>query len=190
MPSTVITNVNPDDLQYEVALAKRFTDEVGFLSVEALAHYAALGTVWRARENGEPAGFLVATSSVKTTPRLAQIFQAAVQMDAQRRHHGLALVERACLEARGHFAHAIQCWCAADLEANDFWLAAGFTNCGTRPGGSRRARRHILWRKPLLLRLDQIQAPQTLQDRFRRVRLPLDDLWDHPILDAIEAQSQ
>lgn len=190
MTTTIVSQVNPDDLAYEIDLAKRFTDQVGFLSVEALAHYAAIGGVYRARENDEPAGFLVFTPSVKTTPRLAQIFQAAVQMDAQRRHHGLALVAQAELDARTARAWAIQCWCAADLESNEFWRAAGFTHCSTRLGGSRRGRRHFLWRKAILLRLDAIPPHSVSQDALGRVRLPLDDLWDRPILDAIERKSQ
>jgi len=146
---TDITAVHVDDVAYELSLAKRFTDQLGFLTRDAVEHYAMRGGVLRARENEEPAGFLVFVSTKGDQPRVAQIYQAAVQLDAQRRKHGLALVDQACQLSRSSGAHLMQCWCASDLEANEFWLAAGFTNCGDRPGGRRRRRRHYLWQMAL-----------------------------------------
>jgi len=147
--TTEIESVHADDVAYELALAKRFTDQVGFLTRDAVEHYAANGGVLRARENQEPAGFLVFTRTKGDQPRVAQIYQAAIQLDAQRRHHGLALVERAVSEARAAGAHVLQCWCATDLDANSFWQAAGFSHVAARPGGRRRQRRHFLWQRAL-----------------------------------------
>lgn len=147
---TTIAPVHPDDLRYEISLARKLYEAVGFLPYEAIEHYAMLGGVLRAHENQEPCGFLVFTRSRKETPRIAQIYQAAIQMDAQRRHHGLALVEAAAAQARQAGAHRLQCWCACDLEANEFWAAAGFFNRGERKGGAKRKRKHFLWQRPLI----------------------------------------
>jgi len=174
---TIITAVHPDDLAFELALAKRFTDAVGFIPREALEHYAALGGVIRARENGEPAGFMAATLSVKNHARTAQIYQAAIALDAQRRHHGLALLAAISDLARSRGSRTLQCWCASDLEANLFWHSAGFSQRGTRTGGTSRKRVHLLWQLALVGELPAAHAKLELPRIQTKISPPLFDTW-------------
>lgn len=154
-----IAPVTADDCVYERHLAKKFTDELGFLPTLALQWYADHGLVWRIRENGDPAGFLVARLDYSADTRLAGIIQAAIDFTAQRRRHGLALVEHAAAMATAAGKTVLQCWCAADLPANEFWRAAGFTATTTRDGGRSRNRKLILWRRPLAPAADILQPP-------------------------------
>lgn len=159
-----IAPVTADDCAYERHLAKKFTDQLGFLPQLALEWYADRGLVWRIRENDDPAGFLVARLDYSADPRLAGIIQAAIDFHAQRRRNGLALVEHAAAMATAAGKTVMQCWCAADLPANEFWRAAGFIATTTRPGGKSRNRKLILWRRPLDQRAD-ILAPATHDPR-------------------------
>jgi len=43
----------------------------------------------------------------------------------------------------------LACWCAADLEANLFWRAAGFLPTAMRQGGRRRGRRQIKYERAI-----------------------------------------
>ncbi len=74
-------------------------------------------------------------------------------MDAQRRHHGLQLL--ADLEAKARTAGqlAIQANCAADLEATEFWKAAGFTAIAHLTPDNVRGRDVICWRKALTTKI-------------------------------------
>jgi N-acetylglutamate synthase-like GNAT family acetyltransferase len=137
------------DTRYLRHLQRKFSDALGFLPTAAIDWYAESGNVAIAEENGEPAGYLLGRPALNWQPLLRPIYQAAVAMDAQRRHHGLALLRtvEAAAEAAGQTG--LQANCAAGLEANEFWHAAGFIpicyltplNCRTRP--------LICWRKPL-----------------------------------------
>src|SRR5947209_1089728 len=84
-----VTAAALSDLPYVVHLQKRHSTAVGFLPRAALEEKIRLGRIWLATENDEPAGFLHHGSLARPEVR---IFQAAVQYDAQRRHHGMALV--------------------------------------------------------------------------------------------------
>jgi hypothetical protein len=82
-------------------------------------------------------------------PLLASVVQAAVCMDAQRRHHGLALLLRFEQEARARGQVALQANCAIGVEANEFWQAAGFKPIAHLTPATKSGRHIICWRKPL-----------------------------------------
>lgn len=138
----------PADVAYITQLAKNNTDSIGFIPFGALDWYLKSGIVQLAKENDEPAGFLLGKYLSRTEPWIAPIYQACVQYDARRRAHGLSLVER-YISRLPTKAEIVQLWCAADLEANDFWRSAGFQLIGQRAGGTTRDRRHLLWRRVL-----------------------------------------
>jgi hypothetical protein len=137
------------DLPYVFSLARKHSEALGFLPPPALEQYMNMGSVWLCQENSAEAGFLVLRHELRLDQRCAAIIQACVQTDAQRRHHGLAMVAEAAAASRKSGRTILQCWCAADLESNDFWRAAGFAPMATRDGGRRRNRQHILWRLAL-----------------------------------------
>lgn len=168
--------LGPDELTYTVSLAKKFTDQIGFLSTAALEHYAIIGGVIQAWENGQECAYIAGTHSKSDQPRLAQIYQAAVAMDLQRRQIGLELVREWELKALTRGAYGVQLWCAADIDANEFWAAAGYTAVGRRPGGRRRGREHILWQKALSGLFVPDSQKETHQEARQSVRKMLFDL--------------
>lgn len=102
-----------------------------------------------ARENDVPAGYILGRNALRWQPQMRPIYQAAVQMDAQRRAHGIALVEQICNEAKAAGQQAVQACCREGLEANDFWKSIGFRPiCYLNPMNARK-RSVICWRKPL-----------------------------------------
>lgn len=137
------------DKLYIDSLAKKFSNEVGFLPNVALEAYIAMGGVQLGLENGEPAGYILSRGYLRWNIALRPITQAAVQFDAQRRHLGLELVHRAENDARDVGQIAIQACCREGLDANDFWKAAGFREICRLDPRSARGRNIIVWRKPL-----------------------------------------
>ena len=86
---SVVVVATPADLAYVVELQKRNGEAVGFIPRAALSEKIDRGQIHLTTENGEPAGYLHHGSLAVPEVR---IFQAAVQYDARRRHHGLALL--------------------------------------------------------------------------------------------------
>jgi N-acetylglutamate synthase-like GNAT family acetyltransferase len=126
-----IRRATPADLAYVVALQKRNHEALGFIPRAALAEKIDRGQILLASENGDPAGFLHHGSLAVPEVR---IFQAAIQYDARRRHHGLALVDTMVRRATDAGANGLSLRCLDFLDANDFWTAAGFGLIGTEPG--------------------------------------------------------
>lgn len=123
------------------SLAKKNVEALSFLPRPRLLEYAVRGQLMVETENGEPCGFLVFGNG---WPYL-KVYQVAIEYDARRREHGMALIARLVEKAKERGCHAISLWCANDLEANAFWEAAGFTFAGQRQGGRARGRLHNRW---------------------------------------------
>jgi ribosomal protein S18 acetylase RimI-like enzyme len=146
----VVRPATARDLAFVTSLAKRFTDAVGFIPRAGVLEHLDRGNVTIALENGDPAGYLLGDRS-REAPAVHRISQAAVAFDAQRRHHGLQLVDelvkRLLLTDRP--PALLSLWCREELEANEFWRAAGFELIGRRDAGGRRGGRQILWSREL-----------------------------------------
>ncbi len=130
-------------------LQRKFSNQLGFIPGAATEWYIASGNVAVAYQNGEPCGMLLGRPRFRYQPLMRPITQAAVYMDAQRRHHGLALL--AALEARAlkEGQLALQCCCAEDQSANEFWATAGFVPVDLLLPDNARKRGIIVWRKQL-----------------------------------------
>jgi hypothetical protein len=100
-------------------------------------------------ENDESAGYLLCRPVLAWQPLMGSIVQAAVCMDAQRRHHGLALLLQIEERARARGQLALQANCAVGVEANEFWQAAGFKPIAHLTPATVSQREIICWRKPL-----------------------------------------
>lgn len=137
------------DLPFLIDLQKKNSAALGYLPAMALKWYADHRMVLLAKENEEPAGYILGRPSLRFNRAICPIYQAAVAFDAQRRHHGLALLERLEAIARGRGQLALQANCASDLEANEFWAAAGFRPIVCMTPDNARGRDLICWRKPL-----------------------------------------
>lgn len=155
-------------------------DALGFLSPVALTEYVQHRHVELAYENGDPAAYLLFGTHGSTTrsPRVdnVRIVQACVQYDARRVMHASSLVATLVERSTAAGLETITCWCADDLEANDFWAAAGFEHVASR-NRRRHARRSRLHRKwlyvlpgPAQRRLFDLSLPSS----YRELPAPTD----------------
>lgn len=137
------------DLAFVDSLQKKFGRSLGFLPRQAIEVNLEKGNITLTRENDDAAGYLLVRPVLSWQPQLASIVQAAVCMDAQRRHHGLALLLLIEKEARSRGQLGLQANCAIGVEANDFWQAAGFKPIAHLTPETKSGREIICWRKPL-----------------------------------------
>lgn len=137
------------DASYVEKLQRAFTEEIGFISRQATSARLKQSNVLIALENGEPAGFLLGASAVSSALHIRPIYQAAIQFDAQRRRHGLHLLEILTAAALRDRQTVLQCFCRQELDANAFWREAGFIKIALRDVNASRGEPCILWRKPL-----------------------------------------
>jgi ribosomal protein S18 acetylase RimI-like enzyme len=144
-----LSRATVSDLRFIDSLQKKFGRSLGFLPTEALTTNLEAGNVDLAMENEEPAGYLLCRPRLSWQPLLGSIVQAAVAMDAQRRHHGLALLLQVEQRARAAGQVALQANCAIGVEANEFWQAAGFKPIAHLTPATKSGREIICWRKPL-----------------------------------------
>lgn len=162
------------DVPYIQSLQDANRDALGFLSPVALAEYVEHRHVELAYENGDPAAYLLFGTHGSTTrsPRVdnVRIVQACVQYDARRVHHASALVHALIERSTAAGLETLSCWCADDLEANDFWAAAGFEHVASR-NRRRHARRSRLHRKwvyvlpgPTQTRLFDLSLPSSYRE--------------------------
>jgi len=139
----------PGDLTFVEHVRKRFGHALGFLPLAAIENSLEGGHIRICAENGDAAGYILSRPNLAWQPKLRSITHAAVCMDAQRRHHGLALLKTIEAEAIAAGLLAIQACCAVGLESNDFWRAAGFLPIAHLTPDTKSAREIICWRKPL-----------------------------------------
>lgn len=147
--ATTIIVAKPAHKKMVFELQRKFSNQLGFLPSKALDFYIESKNTGIAIENGEPCGYVLGRPAFRYNPLLRPITQAAVFMDAQRRHHGLALVEAICRRAHAANQLAVQASCAIDIEAIDFWLAAGFMPIGQHELDNRRKRNILVLRRCL-----------------------------------------
>lgn len=148
-PPRRLVKATSGDLKFIDSLQRKFARSLGFLPLAAIEQHVQLGNVTLTNENGDEAGYLLVRPVLAWRPEMASIVQAAVCMDAQRRHHGLALLLQVECEARARGQIALQANCAIGVEANDFWKAAGFKPIAHMTPATKSGRHVICWRKPL-----------------------------------------
>lgn len=144
---------NESDVPFVLDLMAKHSKALGFLPRAAVVEFVRRGWVDIARENTEQAGYFAVRQHIAYQPALASITQAAVAMDAMRRHHGLALLETVAAEHALAGKQCLQACCAEDLESNAFWRAAGFIAIGVMTPDTSTKREIIVWRKPLSARI-------------------------------------
>lgn len=149
----ILSRATVSDLKFIDSLQKKFGRSLGFLPTEALRVNLEQQNVDLCLENGEAAGYLLCRPRLSWQPLLGSIVQAAVCMDAQRRHHGLALLLQVEERARAAGQIGLQANCAIGVEANEFWAAAGFKPIAHLTPATKSAREIICWRKPLVRKL-------------------------------------
>lgn len=138
------------DIPFLDDLQRRYRGCLGFLPNQALEFYTNTNNVYITYENGEPAGYVLGRNQLAYERRIRPIFQAAVAYDAVRRRHGLALVDQVCRDAKSAGQEVVQANCAADLEACEFWKAAGFVPIHGMQPPTASGRIIITWRISLV----------------------------------------
>jgi hypothetical protein len=139
----------PADLRFIDSLQKTHSKAVAFLPSIALENYQAAGRIRLAMENDAPAGYILGNETLRWQPHIRPIFQAAICYDAQRRHHGYALLATAATAAKAAGQLVLQANCREGLEANEFWKAAGFEPIAKIHHFSTRGKALICWRLQL-----------------------------------------
>lgn len=134
-------------------LQKKFSNQLGFLPGVAIDFYLENQLTGIAVENGVPCGYVLGRASFRYNRLMRPITQAAVFMDAQRRQHGLSLVEAVCRHAVAAGQQAVQARCAADIDAVEFWAAAGFVEIGRDVVDNARGREIVTFRRLLVTTL-------------------------------------
>jgi N-acetylglutamate synthase-like GNAT family acetyltransferase len=137
------------DLAFVEHTLKKFGHALGFIPRLGLEKSLEGGHIRICNENGDAAGYILSRPHLAWQPALRSITHAAVHMDAQRRHHGLAMLKTIEAEALADGLLAIQACCAVGLDSNDFWRAAGFIPIAHLTPETKSAREIICWRKPL-----------------------------------------
>lgn len=144
-----IRQATAKDLAFIEHLQRTFSNQLGFLPRAALEEYITRQSVTLAEQNDQPSGYILGLEAMRYDRRIRPITQAAICMDAQRRRQGLALVSHIAAIALLDGQQIVQCWCANDIEAMEFWPAAGFKAVAIRSPHNARGRNLTLWRKAI-----------------------------------------
>ena len=155
----MIRLATPKDLLFIRDLQRRFTNQIGFIPSAGVERELNRGRILLGAINNQEAGFLLTIPHLTSQPCTTAIIQTAVRLDAQRLSLGSELVNTLARTARDQGNTILQAWCKANLEANLFWQAQGFTAVATRNGGNGKHVPHILWRQPLTPTADLSTLP-------------------------------
>jgi N-acetylglutamate synthase-like GNAT family acetyltransferase len=139
----------PADHTFIRSLARKFSNEIGFIPDTARDWYVDAGRVTLALENGDPAGYLLGRDSLRWNRSIRPITQAAIHFDAQRRHNGLTLVAATEAAAREAGQVVTQANCREGIDANDFWRIAGYECIARLDPANARGKMINVWRKQL-----------------------------------------
>jgi len=150
----MIRTADTDDLGFIRDLQRRFARAIGYIPPAATAREVEWGHVFHANLNDDDAGFLLMQPALSGQRTTAAIIQAAVRMDAQRQHVGLALVEHVVAKAKRAGSTIVQAVCREDLEAVHFWEAAGFRAVAMKPGGLSEGKNVIIFRRAIYVGAD------------------------------------
>ncbi|BAQ90555.1 GCN5-related N-acetyltransferase [uncultured Mediterranean phage uvMED] len=131
--------------KYAEHLHKKNSEYLGFIPRSRLEEYESEGRIVLAHENNDPCGYLIYGSNWP----LLNIYQACIDYDVRRKHHGENIVKE--VEDYAADKHSgIYLRCRENLEANDFWKALGYTIERVEQGGLRRNKKINVWVKRFL----------------------------------------
>jgi GNAT superfamily N-acetyltransferase len=118
------------------ALADQHRDELGFHTRQAFVDSARRGELLAATDSAEVIGFV---RFHKRRDAVATIYEIATSPARRRAGVGRRLVEAVVTESRKRGARLLQLSCPAELSANGFYPAVGFTRVSprSRPGKQR-----------------------------------------------------
>lgn len=125
-------------LKYIDHLQRANSDDLAFYPLSTLAKAREEGRVIEYTENGAPAGYL--WFGPIRPGHDCVIYQAVIDYDLRRRHHGFTMVGQLVELVRAGGGTGIRLKCASSALSNLFWAAAGFYVTRVTPGGIKRGR--------------------------------------------------
>ena len=143
-------------LTYIDKLQHANADDLAFYPLTTLGKALEDGHVIGAEENGEPCGYLwfgALRGGYDVT-----IYQAAIDYDVRRRHHGFGLVAQLVALAKASGCVGVRLKCASSADSNSFWQAAGFYCTAVQQGGKKRSRDLNCYRTDLSATLFDLPA--------------------------------
>jgi len=176
---TLITSESAEWLTYIDNLQRRNADDLAFYPLATLEKAMASGHVIQYQENAQPGGYLW-FGAVRPGFDVI-IYQACIDYDLRRQHHGFSLVAQLSQVGRAGGATGIRLKCASSAESNRFWGAAGFYVTDVRAGGIKRGRDINCYRSdlvPALLQPPSIEASTkpidlTAYNKMKRDGVPM-----------------
>lgn len=134
------------DLDFIVALMRTERDALGFIPTPALYDRILRHGRYLIQTDGHgrKLGYLLHGPPLPGQP--LRVYQACVDLDHRRIKHATRMLRRLLKQAQAAGSTEVLLRCAADLPANAFWLASGFTPGAFLPGGKKRNRLIIPYR--------------------------------------------
>lgn len=127
-------------LEFITGLMAQNSDALSFIPDTTLVNrYLANGHyVIQEDRRGKSMGYIL--HGVPKAGQVLAISQAVIDYDYRQRGHGLLAVRSIIDRAQTNNCRALRCRCAEDLEATQFWEAAGFRHTATQYPDNRRER--------------------------------------------------
>jgi GNAT superfamily N-acetyltransferase len=141
IPRTPITirPAVPGDLAFIDGLQKLHTRQVGWMPTKQLESKIANGHVIVAEDEAkQPVGYCIGRDQYFKRDDCGIIYQVNVVASHRRALVGAMLVQ-AMFERAAYGCKLFCCWCAQDIEANQFWESLGFVPLAFRTGSRGRA---------------------------------------------------
>jgi len=136
-------------VSYVDSLAHKNSEALSWLPRVAYERADEEGRLILQRYNGWPCGYLLHGPIRGLEP--VHVWQCCIQADARRLGSASVALGELIRRARSGRASEIRLRCAVDLEANQFWLASGFSLLGVVPGGGRRGRLIACYQMPVMV---------------------------------------
>lgn len=150
-----------DDAAFIIGLMKTETDALGFIPSFAIEdRWIPSGRYIIQRDRrGRRRGYLLHGPARKADP--LYVNQVCIDHDHRLKKYATAALAELYKRATQAGCSSIRLRCAADLEANAFWTAAGFLPVGIYAGGKRRDRQIIEYKMDLTQPAHTMDTPQT-----------------------------
>ncbi len=162
---------NMGDISFIDELQKQYHNQLGFMPRSWLEGKIVAGHVLIAETGGRvssPAvvdgsggwgqppskvGYIIAQDKYMKREELGIVYQIAVEPGRQRAFIGAALL-KAQFDRSAYGCRLYCCWCAQDIEGNQFWESMGFVPLAYRNGAEKKgkngeSRVHIFWEKKI-----------------------------------------
>lgn len=124
-----------EDLDFIVGLMRQNTDELGFIPLTTVEQRYIAGGLYLLTPK---IGYLL--HGVPKAGHILHIAQACVEYDKRSVGYGMDLVKELIERAKATQCKGIVLRCAASLQSNQFWQAAGFERTATNEPSNRRNR--------------------------------------------------